>query len=65
MGFSEAEASIAMERCGPDSSIADLTDFICVDQMAKATDALLMVEDRKSLCNDPNYKQRQNLGYDF
>ncbi|KAE8695776.1 hypothetical protein F3Y22_tig00110691pilonHSYRG00158 [Hibiscus syriacus] len=58
MGFSEAETSITMERCGPDSSIAELTDLICVDQLAKATDALLMVEDRKSLCNDPNYKHR-------
>ncbi|KAE8682879.1 DNA (Cytosine-5)-methyltransferase DRM1/2 isoform 4 [Hibiscus syriacus] len=65
MGFSEVEASITMERCGSDSSIAELTDFICADQMAKVTDALLMVEDRKPLCNDPNYKQRRNLGYDF
>ncbi|KAE8733195.1 DNA (Cytosine-5)-methyltransferase DRM1/2 isoform 3 [Hibiscus syriacus] len=38
MGYLEAEASIAMERC---------------------------VEDRKPLCNDPNYKKRQNSGYDF
>ncbi|KAE8685695.1 DNA (Cytosine-5)-methyltransferase DRM1/2 isoform 4 [Hibiscus syriacus] len=46
MGFSEAEASIAMERCGPDSSIAELTDFICADQMAKVADVLLPVEDQ-------------------
>ncbi|KAE8654939.1 DNA (Cytosine-5)-methyltransferase DRM1/2 isoform 4 [Hibiscus syriacus] len=65
MGFSEAEASITMERCGSDSSIAELTDFICAAQMAKAADTLLSVEDRNSLCNDPNYKKRQNLGYDF
>ncbi|KAE8732140.1 Detected protein of confused Function [Hibiscus syriacus] len=43
MGFSEAEALITMEVCGPDSSITELTDFICANQMAKATDALLMV----------------------
>ncbi|KAE8717944.1 DNA (Cytosine-5)-methyltransferase DRM1/2 isoform 4 [Hibiscus syriacus] len=65
MGFSEAEVSIAMERCGPDSSISELIDFICADQMAKVIDVLLMVEDMKPLCNDPNYKQRQNLGYDL
>ncbi|KAE8701771.1 hypothetical protein F3Y22_tig00110505pilonHSYRG00119 [Hibiscus syriacus] len=65
MGYSKAEASIAMERCGPDSLIAELTDFICTAQMAKAVDALLPVEDRKLLCNDLNYKQRQNSGYDF
>ncbi|KAE8718993.1 DNA (Cytosine-5)-methyltransferase DRM1/2 isoform 3 [Hibiscus syriacus] len=65
MGYSETGASIAMERCGTNSSIAELTYFICVAQMAKAADALLPVEDRKPLCNDPNYKKRQNSGYDF
>ncbi|KAE8654567.1 hypothetical protein F3Y22_tig00117048pilonHSYRG00797 [Hibiscus syriacus] len=62
MGYSEAEASIAMERCGPDSSIIELTDFICGAQMAKATDALLPIKDRKPLYNDPNYKKRQKSG---
>ncbi|KAE8685665.1 hypothetical protein F3Y22_tig00111095pilonHSYRG00532 [Hibiscus syriacus] len=35
MGYSEAKASIAKERCGSDSSIAELTYFICCSQMAK------------------------------
>ncbi|KAE8662582.1 hypothetical protein F3Y22_tig00113279pilonHSYRG00013 [Hibiscus syriacus] len=65
MGYSEAEASITMERYGLDSSIAELIDFICVSQMAKAADALLLVEDRKPLCNDPNYKKMRNSGYDL
>ncbi|KAE8703296.1 Detected protein of confused Function [Hibiscus syriacus] len=47
MRYSEADASIAMERCDPDSSIAELTNFICDAQMSKAADALLPVEDRK------------------
>ncbi|KAE8672530.1 DNA (Cytosine-5)-methyltransferase DRM1/2 isoform 4 [Hibiscus syriacus] len=47
IGYLEVEASIAMERCGSDSSIAELTDFIYADQMAKATDALLMKKQRK------------------
>ncbi|KAE8668641.1 Detected protein of confused Function [Hibiscus syriacus] len=64
MGFSEVEDSIAMKRCGS-ASIAKLTDFICAAQMAKAADALLPVKGRKPLCNDPNYKKRRNLGYDF
>ncbi|GMJ04253.1 domains rearranged methylase 1 [Hibiscus trionum] len=64
MGYSEAEASVAMDRCGPDSSIAELTDFICAAQMAKAADALFPVEDRKPFCNDPNYKKRRNSRYD-
>ncbi|KAE8729621.1 hypothetical protein F3Y22_tig00003507pilonHSYRG00206 [Hibiscus syriacus] len=50
-----------MERCGPNSSIAELTDFICAAQMAKVADALLLVEDRKPLCNDPNYKKSAKL----
>ncbi|KAE8707693.1 hypothetical protein F3Y22_tig00110377pilonHSYRG00092 [Hibiscus syriacus] len=60
MEYSEAEALIIIEICGMDSSIAELTDFICVAQMAKAADAFLPVEDRKPLCNVPNYKKRQN-----
>ncbi|KAE8707582.1 DNA (Cytosine-5)-methyltransferase DRM1/2 isoform 2 [Hibiscus syriacus] len=65
MGYSEAEASIAMKRCGLNSSIAELTDFICAVQISKAADALLLIEDRNPLCNDPNYKKRQNSSYDF
>ncbi|KAE8703552.1 hypothetical protein F3Y22_tig00110467pilonHSYRG00045 [Hibiscus syriacus] len=57
MGFSEAETSITMERCGPDSSIAELTDFICADQLAKATDALLMKQRKleKKLLNEDDH----------
>ncbi|KAE8685593.1 hypothetical protein F3Y22_tig00111095pilonHSYRG00179 [Hibiscus syriacus] len=57
MGFSEAETSITMERCGPDSSIAKLTDFICADQLAKATDALLMKQRKleKKLLNEDDH----------
>ncbi|KAE8690351.1 shaggy-related protein kinase epsilon [Hibiscus syriacus] len=65
MGYSEAEASIAMKICGLNSSIAELTDFICAVQISKAADALLLIEDRNPLCNDPNYKKRQNSSYDF
>ncbi|KAE8692701.1 DNA (Cytosine-5)-methyltransferase DRM1/2 isoform 2 [Hibiscus syriacus] len=54
MGFSEAEVLIAMERCGPDSSIAELTDFICADQVAKTADALLLRQRKleKKLLNE-------------
>ncbi|EOY02435.1 DNA (Cytosine-5)-methyltransferase DRM1/2 isoform 2 [Theobroma cacao] len=65
MGYSKAEASIAMERCGPDSSIAELTDFISAAQMAKAADALFPLEDKKPFCNDSNHKKRRNLDYDL
>ncbi|KAE8672219.1 DNA (Cytosine-5)-methyltransferase DRM1/2 isoform 4 [Hibiscus syriacus] len=45
-GYSEVEASIAMKKCGSDSSITELTDFICADQLVKTTDTLLPVEDQ-------------------
>ncbi|KAE8698798.1 hypothetical protein F3Y22_tig00110597pilonHSYRG00869 [Hibiscus syriacus] len=45
--------------------IEKLTDFICAAQISKVADALLLVEDRNPLCNDPNYKKRLNSSYDF
>lgn len=38
MGFSELEASLAIERCGDNVSIADLADFICASQIARESD---------------------------
>ncbi|XP_031249866.1 DNA (cytosine-5)-methyltransferase DRM1 isoform X1 [Pistacia vera] len=66
MGYAVEEASIAMERCGPDSTIAELTDFICAAQMAKASDALMgeLEEKPKQFFNDyPNHKKRRMLDY--
>ncbi|KAE8669019.1 DNA (Cytosine-5)-methyltransferase DRM1/2 isoform 2 [Hibiscus syriacus] len=73
MGYSEAEALITMERCGPDSSIAELTDFICAAQMAKAADALHSGEDRKKkqrklekkLLNEDDHVHLSNLMISF
>ncbi|KAG6719981.1 hypothetical protein I3842_03G035000 [Carya illinoinensis] len=39
MGYTVDEASIAIERCGQNSSLVELTDFICAAQMAKVADA--------------------------
>ncbi|XP_052882754.1 DNA (cytosine-5)-methyltransferase DRM1-like isoform X2 [Gossypium arboreum] len=103
MGYSEAEASVAMERCGlcylihfcnifllmvgrmskfhldsikdprlfncciengPDSTIEELTDFICAAQIAKAADALFPLED-KPFSNGSSHKKRRNWGYDL
>lgn len=44
MGYVVEEATIAVDRCGADSSIEELTDFICAAQMAKAADATLPPE---------------------
>lgn len=39
MGYPKEEVSIAIERCGPDSSLEELADFLCAAQMARASDA--------------------------
>ncbi|GLT33247.1 hypothetical protein SLA2020_078510 [Shorea laevis] len=63
MGYTEEEASAAIERCGPDSTIAELTDFICAAQMAKASDSLFPLEvypRPKPSCNDElKHKKRR------
>ncbi|KAE8701613.1 DNA (Cytosine-5)-methyltransferase DRM1/2 isoform 4 [Hibiscus syriacus] len=55
IGYSEAKASIAMERCGLNSSITELTDFICAAQMAKAADTLLSRKLEKKLLNEDGH----------
>ncbi|GAB4849221.1 DNA (cytosine-5-)-methyltransferase [Ancistrocladus abbreviatus] len=52
MGYPAEEASIAIERCGPDSSIEELANFICAAQMARADDHCFV---------DPFKEQRQKL----
>ncbi|KAE8712719.1 DNA (Cytosine-5)-methyltransferase DRM1/2 isoform 4 [Hibiscus syriacus] len=64
MGYSEAEASIAMERCGLDSLIAELTDFICASQMAKAADKQRELEN-KLLNKDDHAVHLSNLMIGF
>ncbi|KAE8693298.1 DNA (Cytosine-5)-methyltransferase DRM1/2 isoform 2 [Hibiscus syriacus] len=44
-----------MERCGLDLSIAELTNFICAAQMAKASDALLPRKLEKKLHNEDDH----------
>ncbi|GJT26158.1 DNA (cytosine-5)-methyltransferase DRM2-like protein isoform X1 [Tanacetum coccineum] len=44
MGYSIEEASAAMDRCGPEASIVELTDFICAAQMAKTEDVFFEEE---------------------
>ncbi|KAE8730605.1 hypothetical protein F3Y22_tig00002919pilonHSYRG00239 [Hibiscus syriacus] len=47
MGYSEAEASIAMKRCGLNSSIVELNNFICAAQLSKDADALLLERNKQ------------------
>ncbi|OIV90336.1 hypothetical protein TanjilG_14734 [Lupinus angustifolius] len=46
MGYKEEEASIAIERLGPKSSLEELVDFISVAQIVKTEDVLLPLEDQ-------------------
>lgn len=60
MGYSIEEASAAMERCGPEASIAELTDFICAAQMAKTEDVFFEEEKPKlPLRLNGDYKKRK------
>lgn len=66
MGYKEEEASVAIERCGPDSTLEELTDFICASRMAKATDSefpLAVYPKPPSFPEDLNHKKR-HLDYD-
>jgi len=38
MGYQAEEVSIAIDRCGRDTPIAELSDFICAARMAKEAD---------------------------
>ncbi|KAM7509141.1 hypothetical protein LguiA_019594 [Lonicera macranthoides] len=61
MGYSAEEASIAMDRCGPEASMAELTDFLCAAQMVKIEDVYLqeLPDDKpKSIYNGKHKKRR-------
>nr|AID81983.1 domains rearranged methyltransferase 1 [Nicotiana benthamiana] len=63
MGYPMEEVSIAMERCGPEASVAELTDFICAAQMARAEDVYLPEDVKPKLNHILNgsggYKKRK------
>uniref|UniRef100_A0A5B7ACD5 DNA (cytosine-5-)-methyltransferase n=1 Tax=Davidia involucrata TaxID=16924 RepID=A0A5B7ACD5_DAVIN len=63
MGYTVEEASIAMDRCGPDASFAELTDFLCAAQMSKAADACLqeLPEEKPK----PMHKKRKLYEYEL
>ncbi|BBH08963.1 domains rearranged methyltransferase 2 [Prunus dulcis] len=63
MGYTVEEASIAIERCGLDSTVVELTDFICAAQMARAEDAHLPLEEKPRL--NHAYKKRKLLEYEL
>ncbi|XP_062022922.1 DNA (cytosine-5)-methyltransferase DRM2-like [Rosa rugosa] len=61
MGYTEEEASMAVERCGHNSSLLELTDFLSAAQLAKEEDALLPLEEKprlKHVHTDPKKKRK-------
>ncbi|KAI8533671.1 hypothetical protein RHMOL_Rhmol10G0027500 [Rhododendron molle] len=67
MGYTMEEASIAMERCGPDASVDELTDFICAAQMARAADPFfpeLPEKPKRKLLENGMWKRKKHRGCD-
>ncbi|KAI7724882.1 hypothetical protein M8C21_025808 [Ambrosia artemisiifolia] len=58
MGYTVEEASAAVDRCGPEASIAELTDFICAAQMAKTEDVFFEEEKPKISLNGDLKKRK-------
>ncbi|XP_076938877.1 DNA (cytosine-5)-methyltransferase DRM2-like [Bidens hawaiensis] len=58
MGYTVEEASAAIARCGPEASIAELTDFICAAQMAK-TEAVFFEEEKPKISLNGDLKKRK------
>ncbi|KAM7267757.1 hypothetical protein ACFE04_009923 [Oxalis oulophora] len=46
MGYPKNDATIAIERCGPDATIIELTDFISAAQLAPASDVQYVEEEK-------------------
>ncbi|KAK6153073.1 hypothetical protein DH2020_012712 [Rehmannia glutinosa] len=59
MGYSVEEASIAMQRCGPEASVTVLTDFICAAQMAREEDCYLPEDVKPKHIYDGNSKKKK------
>ncbi|XAR51879.1 DNA (cytosine-5-)-methyltransferase [Bertholletia excelsa] len=71
MGYTVEEASIAMDRCGPDASLTILTDFICAAQMAKAADAYFQEipverkpKPKRKLFENELWKRKKHRGHE-
>ncbi|XP_057248503.1 DNA (cytosine-5)-methyltransferase DRM2 isoform X2 [Beta vulgaris subsp. vulgaris] len=61
MGYPVEEVSIAIERCGPDSSLEELADFLCAAQMARASDSTYVDPPKQPKL----FKKRKLLEYEL
>ncbi|XP_071710436.1 DNA (cytosine-5)-methyltransferase DRM2-like [Rutidosis leptorrhynchoides] len=60
MGYSVEEASAAIERCGPEASLAELIDFISAAQMAKK-ESVFFEDEKPKPSNGGNSKLKRKL----
>ncbi|KAJ1399486.1 SAM-dependent methyltransferase DRM [Sesbania bispinosa] len=60
MGYPLEEALVAIDKCGPEAEICELTDFICATQLEKEIDSLLEDPPNKKheTSNSTHKKQR-------
>ncbi|GAB2278453.1 DNA (cytosine-5-)-methyltransferase [Dionaea muscipula] len=67
MGYPPEEASLAIERCGPDSSVEELSNFLSAAQMARAEDPYYVDPPVKEKYSFSKYgdKKRKMLDYDL
>ncbi|KAJ6775767.1 DNA CYTOSINE-5- -METHYLTRANSFERASE 3-RELATED [Salix koriyanagi] len=65
MGYKEADASIAITRCGTEATISELADFICAAQIAKAEDAFFTEDEPKKPKHLDKQKKRSFLESDM
>ncbi|GAB2229765.1 hypothetical protein Droror1_Dr00014019 [Drosera rotundifolia] len=65
MGYPADEASLAIERCGPNSSLEELANFLCAAQMARAEDPYYVdppaVKKHKYLFNELGKHKRRRI----
>ncbi|KAK4417784.1 DNA (cytosine-5)-methyltransferase DRM2 [Sesamum alatum] len=64
MGYTVEEASLAMERCGPEASVSVLTDFICAAQVAREESYLHEDDLKQNRFTNGNSKDKKRKFYE-
>ncbi|XP_031096166.1 DNA (cytosine-5)-methyltransferase DRM2-like [Ipomoea triloba] len=70
MGYPMEEASLAMDRCGPEATVAELIDFISAAQVAKSESFYWQEDDIKPKLKNPSnandrHKRRKLYNYEL
>ncbi|RAL53491.1 unnamed protein product [Cuscuta campestris] len=69
MGYPAEEATVAMDRCGPEATIEELTDFMCAAEMARSESTYWQEDDikpkLKSLIGENGKHKRKMYSYEM